>query len=311
MPTRIPNLLVNGASGIAVGMATNIPPHNLGEVIEGALALLDNPELTIDELCEFIPAPDFPTGGIIIGRAQIINAFKTGRGSFTIRAKTHFEDLPKNRKAIIVSEIPYQVNKSKMIEKMADLVRDKSIEGISDLRDESDRSGVRVVIELKSGQQEEVILAQLLKFTQMEQRFSINMLALNGQKPETFNLRTALKAFLTFRDQIIIRRTRWHLTKARAQAHILAGLLVATHNIDPVIALIRGSANPQDAREKLMAEKWQVAEISGFLERIDRIVSSNPKRARDSFDYRISTLYRASQSDFRFAPAPFNRHGAR
>ncbi len=275
LPTRIPNLLVNGTGGIAVGMATNIPPHNLGEIISGTLALLDDPDISDSDLCDFIPAPDFPTGGIIIGKSQIRRAYLTGKGGFIIRSRTHFETISKTRQAIVVTEIPFQLNKSRMLEKIAELVRDKVIEGISELRDESDRSGVRVVIELKANQQENVILAQLLKFTPMEQRFSINMLALYDNKPELLSLRKVLQAFLAFREQVIIRRTRWHLQKARIRAHHLAGLLVALHHLDRVIEMVKTATDPQSARISLMEEKWEISEIGLFLARIDRIVSSD------------------------------------
>ena len=288
LPTRIPNLLVNGASGIAVGMATNIPPHHLGEVIDATRALLDNPDIDDDELYDYVPAPDFPTGGIIIGKNQIRNAYKTGRGGFIIRARTHFEEIGNNRMAIIVTEIPFQVNKAKMIEKIAELVRDKVIEGISALRDESDRQGVRVAIELKANQQENVILAQLFKFTSMEQRFSINMLALCDNKPEQLTLRRVLESFLTFREQVILRRTRWHLQKARIRAHQLAGLLVALHHIDKVIEMIKQAADPQSARQELTSQQWEVAEIGGFLARIDRIVSSDMRELPDITHYQLS-----------------------
>ncbi len=288
LPTRIPNLLVNGANGIAVGMATNIPPHHLGEIIDGALALLDNPELPDNDLFNLIPAPDLPTGGIIIGKEQIRRAYLTGKGGFLMRSRTHFEEIRNNRIAIIVTEIPYQVNKAKMVEKIAELVRDKVVEGISELRDESDRSGVRVVIELKANQQENVILAQLLKHTQMEQRFSINMLALYDNKPELLGLRKILRAFLAFREQIIIRRTRWHLQKARFRAHHLAGLLVALHHIDRVIDMIKTAPDPQTARQSLIAQNWEISEIGTFLARIDRIVSSDTTDLAPLEHYQLS-----------------------
>ena len=215
LPARFPNLLVNGAGGIAVGMATNIPPHNLGEVIDGCCALLDNPELTIDELIQYIPGPDFPTGGLIMGRSGINQAYHTGRGSVVMRGRTHIEEVRKDREAIIVTEVPYQVNKARMIERIAEMVRDKRIEGISDIRDESDRDGVRVVVEIKRDAMAEVVLNQLFRYTPLQSSFGINMLALNSGRPEQMTVRDVLALFITFREEVITRRTIFDLGKAR------------------------------------------------------------------------------------------------
>ena len=269
LPSKFPNLLVNGAGGIAVGMATNIPPHNLGEVIDACVAYVDNPLVTLEELCEIVPGPDFPTGGIILGRAGIRAAHTTGRGSIIMRARTHVEEVSKGKEAIVVTEIPYQVNKSKMIERIAEVVRDKTVEGISDLRDESDRDGVRVVIELKRDAIAEVVLAQLFRYTQLQTSFGANMLALNGGRPEMLNLQQFIQAFVDFREEVVIRRTTFELRKARERAHILAGLLVAISNLDPVIELIRRAPDPASAREALMAEAWPANDVEDFIRLID------------------------------------------
>src|SRR6185312_8222295 len=234
LPARFPNLLVNGAGGIAVGMATNIPSHNLGEVIDATLAVLDNRNLSTQELMEFIPGPDFPTAGIILGRAGIRQAYETGRGSVLIRGKVATEDMRGQREALIVTEIPYQVNKAAMIEKMAELVRDKRVEGISDIRDESDRHGIRVVIELKRDAVPDVVLNQLYRFTPLQSSFGCNFVALNGGKPELMGVRPILQAFVDFREEVVTRRTRFLLNKARDRAHVLVGLAVAVANIDEV-----------------------------------------------------------------------------
>ncbi|MFQ5764459.1 MAG: DNA gyrase subunit A, partial [Rhodospirillales bacterium] len=242
LPAGFPNLLVNGAGGIAVGMATNIPPHNLGEVIDACCAFIDDPEITIGQLIEnHVPGPDFPTGGLIMGRAGILQAYHHGRGSVIMRAKTSFEEVRKDRQAIIVHEIPYQVNKARMIEITAEAVRDKKIEGISDLRDESDRKGVRVVIELKREAEPEIVLNQLFRFTPLQTSFGANMLALNRGQPQMLNLKEIIAAFVRFREEVIRRRTIFELGKARERAHVLAGLAVAVANIDEVIALIRAA----------------------------------------------------------------------
>ncbi len=269
LPSKFPNMLVNGAGGIAVGMATNIPPHNLGEVTNACLAYIDNPEISMEELLTIVPAPDFPTGGIILGRQGSISALSTGRGSVVMRARTHFEEIRKGRNAIIVTEIPYQVNKSRMIERMAQIVRDKLVEGISDLRDESDRDGVRVVIELKRDAIAEVVLAQLFRYSQLQTSFGANMLALDGGRPKLMNLRDIIVAFITFREEVITRRTMFELRKARERAHILAGLLVAISNIDPIIKLIRNAKDPATAREELMATHWEAGDVSEFIKLID------------------------------------------
>jgi len=269
LPARFPNLLANGAAGIAVGMATNIPPHNLGELIDGCLALLDTPDMSIDDLINIIPGPDFPTGAQIIGRNGIMGTYHNGRGSIMMRAKTSFEEMKKDRTAIIVHEIPYQVNKSKLLEKMAECVRDKVIEGISDLRDESDRDGVRVVIELKRDAMPDVVLKQLQKHTELQTSFPANMLALNYGRPMTMNLKDMLDAFLKFREEVIAKRTIFELAKARDRAHILAGLAVAVANIDEVIAIIRKATDPNDAREKLTARLWPAATVAPLIKLID------------------------------------------
>jgi DNA gyrase subunit A len=268
MPTKIPNLLVNGSSGIAVGMATNIPPHNLREVVKGCLALIDNPELTIDELMEFIPGPDFPTAAIINGRAGIVEAYRTGRGRIYVRARATVEtDEKTNRETILVHELPYQVNKARLIEKIAELVKEKKVEGISELRDESDKDGMRVVIEIKRGESGEVVLNNLYAQTQLETVFGINMVALVDGRPRLLNLKDMLEAFVRHRREVVTRRTVYLLRKARERGHILEGLAVAIANIDPVIELIRGSANAQEAREKLLARPWEPGNVMAMLER--------------------------------------------
>jgi len=269
LPARFPNLLVNGASGIAVGMATNIPPHNLGEVIDACCAYVDNTDITIDELVEIVPGPDFPTGGRVLGRNGILGTHHTGRGSIIMQAKTSFEEIRKDRTAIIVNEIPYQVNKSRLLERIAEIVRDKTVEGISDLRDESDRDGVRIVIELKKDAIPEIVMNQLYKFTQLQTSFGSNMLALNYGRPLLMNLKDFISAFVNFREEVITKRTIFELGKARNRGHILAGLAVAVVNIDEVIAIIRKSANPNDAREKLMAREWNVGDVAPLIKLID------------------------------------------
>ncbi|MDH5189569.1 MAG: DNA gyrase subunit A, partial [Rhodospirillaceae bacterium] len=269
LPSRIPNLLVNGAGGIAVGMATNIPPHNLGEVIDAIFALIDDPEIDINGLMEHMLAPDFPTGGIILGRSGVVSGFHTGRGSVVMRGRTNIEISAKGREAIIVTEIPYQVNKARMVENMAECARDKRIEGISDIRDESDRNGVRVVIEVKKDAMAEVVLNQLFKFTPLQTSFGVNMLALNGGRPELMNLKEILQAFITFREEVIRRRTIFELAKARDKAHLLVGLAIAVANIDDVIALIRKAPDPGTAREQLMAKPWPAEDVRALIELID------------------------------------------
>lgn len=271
MPTRIPNLLINGSSGIAVGMATNIPPHNLTEVVDACLALLANSELTIDELIDIIPAPDFPTAGIIYGTAGIKEAYRTGRGRAIMRARVHFEDIGKgDRQAIIVDEIPYQVNKSRLLERISELVREKLIEGISDLRDESDKSGMRVVIELKRGEMPEVVLNHLYKLTQLQDSFGINMVALVDGQPRLLNLKQIIDEFLRHRREVVTRRTIFELRKARERGHILEGLAVALSNVDEIIALIKASEAPPQAKAALMGRAWRSELVEGMLSRVDQ-----------------------------------------
>ncbi len=269
LPSRFPNMLVNGAGGIAVGMATNIPPHNLGEVIDATLAIIDEPDLSAEQLIEHIPAPDFPTGGIILGRSGARKAYLEGRGSVIIRAKTKVEEIRKDRYAIVIEEIPYQVNKATMIDRIAEAARDKRIEGIAHVQDESDRNGVRVVVELKRDATAEVVLNQLFRFTPMQTSFGCNMLALNGGKPEQLNLRGFLTAFVDFREEVVARRTAFELRKARERAHILCGLAVAVTNIDEIVATIRASADAATAREKLMTRRWPAASILEYIALID------------------------------------------
>ncbi|MBT9245368.1 DNA gyrase subunit A [Gemmobacter fulvus] len=269
LPARFPNMLVNGAGGIAVGMATNIPPHNLGEVIDGTLALIDNPDLSSEALMEIIPAPDFPTGGQILGRSGARKAYLEGRGSVIIRAKTRIEEVRKDRWAIILDEIPYQVNKATMIEKIAELVRDKRIEGIANIADESDRIGVRVVIELKRDATADVVLNQLFRFSPMQVSFGCNMLALNGGRPEQLALRDFLTYFIGFREDVVARRTAYELRKARERSHILCGLAVAVSNVDEIVATIRSSADPAEARERLMTRRWPAHDIVDYIRLID------------------------------------------
>ena len=265
LPATFPNLLINGATGIAVGMATNIPTHNPSEVIDATLALIANPDLSLDDLMEYVPGPDFPTGGIILGRSGIRSAFATGRGAVIIRAKADIEEIRKDRKAIIVTEIPYQVNKATLQERIADLVRNKQIEGIADIRDESDRSGMRVVIEIKRDATPEVVLNQLYRFTQLQTSFGVNMLALDGGKPRLMGLKDVLEAFIAFREEVILRRSRFELNKARDRGHILVGLVIAVANIDAVIALIRGAPDAAAAREALMVAQWNAADVEPLL----------------------------------------------
>ncbi|MFA0810796.1 DNA gyrase subunit A [Microbulbifer epialgicus] len=268
LPSRVPNLLVNGSSGIAVGMATNIPPHNLGEVIKACLALINNPELTVDDLMEYIPGPDFPTGATINGRAGILMAYRTGRGRIYVRAKADvIRDDKTNRETIIVTEIPFQLNKARLIERIAELVKEKKIEGISELRDESDKDGLRVVIELKRGELGDVVLNNLYSQTQLESVFGINMVALVDGQPKVLNLKELLEHFVRHRQEVVTRRTVYLLRKARERGHILEGLAIAIANIDPVIELIKSSATPADAREALLAKGWPVGNVQQFLER--------------------------------------------
>lgn len=269
LPAKYPNILVNGGSGIAVGMATNIPTHNLSEVIDACCALIDNPVLSTEELMQFVPGPDFPTGGTIVGRAGILEAYRTGRGSIVIRGKTHIETIRNDREAIIIDEIPFQVNKARLIERMAELVKEKTVEGISDLRDESDRDGVRVVIELKRDANSDVVLNQLYRFTSLQTSFGINMLALHQGRPEQLSLYRILTAFLDFREEVILNRTRYELRKAREKAHLFVGLAIAVANIDPIIALIREAADRQIAKEQLLAKRWPASSVAPLLIIVD------------------------------------------
>ncbi|MEP6370513.1 MAG: DNA gyrase subunit A [Lentilitoribacter sp.] len=269
LPARFPNMLVNGAGGIAVGMATNIPPHNLGEVIDATLALIDDPDLSAEQLIDYIPGPDFPTGGIMLGRGGARKAYTEGRGSVVIRSKTRVEEIRKDRWAIVIDEIPYQVNKATMIERIAETARDKKIEGISHVQDESDRNGVRVVVELKRDATAEVVLNQLFRFTPMQTSFGCNMLALNGGRPEQLTLRGFLTAFLDFREEVVARRTAFELRKARERSHILCGLAVAVSNVDEVVATIRASADAAEARAKLMDRRWPAQDIAPYIQLID------------------------------------------
>lgn len=295
MPARYPNLLVNGAGGIAVGMATNIPPHNLGEVIDACIAYLDNPAITVEELIEIVPGPDFPTGGLILGRSGIRSAYHKGRGSVVMRGRVNVETVRKEREALIVTEIPYQVNKATMIERIAELVREKRIEGISDVRDESDRQGYRVVIELRRDAMPDVVLNQLYRFTPLQSTFGANMVALNGGRPEILNLRDMILAFAQFREVVISRRTKFLLAKARDRAHVLAGLAIAVANIDEVIKLIRSAPDPSAAREQLMGRNWPAAEVAHYIALID-----DPRhRVNDDGTYRLSETQARAILDLR------------
>ena len=269
LPAKFPNLLVNGAGGIAVGMATNIPPHNLGEVIDACVALIDNPGLSIDQLMEIIPGPDFPTGGIILGRQGIRSAYHLGRGSIVMRGKVSIDTIRKDREAIVITEIPYQVNKATMVERIAELVREKKIEGISDLRDESDRNGFSVVVELKRDAVPDVVLNQLYRFTPLQTNFGANMVALDGGRPQLMNLKDLLTIFVAFREQVVTRRTKFLLNKARDRAHILVGLAIAVANIDEIIRVIRTSPDPNTARDTLMSRDWPAKDVAAMITLID------------------------------------------
>src|SRR5437879_694308 len=269
LPAKFPNLLVNGAGGIAVGMATNIPPHNLGEVVDACVALIDDPALSIDDLINIIPGPDFPTGGIILGRQGIRSSYHLGRGSIVMRGKVTIDTIRKDREAIIITEIPYQVNKATMVERIAELVKEKKIEGIADLRDESDRDGFRVVVELKREAMADVVLNQLYRFTPLQTNFAANMLALDSGRPQVMNLKDLLTLFIAFREQVITRRTKFLLNKARDRAHILVGLAIAVANIDEIIRVIRTSPDPNAARETLMSRDWPAREVEAMITLID------------------------------------------
>jgi DNA gyrase subunit A len=269
LPARFPNLLVNGSGGIAVGMATNIPPHNLSEVVDGCIAMIDNPAIELNQVMEIIPGPDFPTGAFVLGRSGIRSAYETGRGSIMMRGRATVEAMRGDRECIVITEVPYQVNKAGMIEKMADLVRDKRIEGISDIRDESDRQGYRVVVELKRDAVADVVLNQLYRYTPLQTSFGANMVALNGGKPEQMNLLDMLRAFVAFREVVVSRRTKYLLRKARERAHVLVGLAIAVANIDEIIHLIRNAPDPATAREQLMTRRWPAMDVAPLIALID------------------------------------------
>ncbi|HEX2114548.1 MAG TPA: DNA gyrase subunit A, partial [Alphaproteobacteria bacterium] len=284
LPAQFPNLLVNGANGIAVGMATNIPTHNLSEVVDACIAYINNPEITIDELLPIIPGPDFPTGGIVLtSRTAMREAYRTGRGSLIMRGRAAIEDLRKDRQAIIITEIPYQVNKLRLVERIAECVQEKIIDGIADLRDESDRDGVRVVVELKRDASAEVVLNQLYRYTPLQSSFGLNMLALHGGRPELMGLREIIAAFVSFREEVITKRTRFELRKARERAHVLIGLALAVVNLDEMIKLIREAADPTVAREQMMARRWPAADIGPLIELVNE-----PGRAVVDGHYQLS-----------------------
>jgi DNA gyrase subunit A len=299
LPARFPNLLINGGNGIAVGMATNIPPHNPGEIIDATLLLIADPDTPLDELMRLVPGPDFPTGGLIVGRSGIRAAFETGRGSITIRARAEFEELRRDREAIIFTEIPYQVNKAALLERIGELVRAKQIEGIGEMRDESDRSGMRIVVELKRDATREVVLNQLFRFTQLQISFGINMLALDAGRPRLMGLKDALLCFIAFREEVILRRARFELAKARDRAHLLVGLAIAVANIDEVIRLIRASSDVGTARLALMERDWPAGDVGALLELIDEpgnvitpqgTVRLTEEQARGILDLRLQRL---------------------
>ena len=271
LPARFPNLLVNGAGGIAVGMATNIPPHNLGEVINACLAYIENTAITIDELIEIIPGPDFPTAPLILGQSGAKSAYKEGRGSIMMRARHEIEEGRGDKRSIVLTSIPFQVGKSGLVEKIAEAAKDKRIEGVSDIRDESSRAGVRVVIDLKRDATADVVLNQIWRFTPAQSSFPANMLAIRGGRPEVLNLRDIIESFVTFREEVITRRTKFELNKARERAHILLGLVVAVTNMDEVVRIIRGSSTPAQAREALLAREWPIAEIAGYIRLVEAI----------------------------------------
>ncbi len=297
LPAKFPNLLVNGAGGIAVGMATNIPPHNLGEIIDACIADLDNPEITIDELCQIVTGPDFPTGGIIIGRGGFLSAYHKSRGSIIMRSRVKVENIRKDREALIVTEIPYQVNKRTLIEKIADLVRDKKIEGISDLWDESNREGIRIVIELKRDAVADVVLNNLYKYSDLQTTFGANMLAINGGRPESLNLKDMISAFTAFRQEVVTKRIKHLLTKARDRAHVLVGLAIAVANIDDVIKLIRFSASPADAKEQLMGRDWPAKDMAPLIE----LIADPRHRLTETGSYRLSDEQAKAILDLRLA----------
>jgi DNA gyrase subunit A len=295
LPAGFPNLLVNGAQGIAVGMATNIPPHNLGEVIDACNAYLDNRAITVEALMEFVPAPDFPTGGTIVGRAGSHAAYRTGRGAVILRAKSHVEEVRKDRDAIVVTEIPYQVNKSKLVERIAETVREKIVSGISDLRDESDRDGLRIVIEIRRDADPDVVLNQLFRHTALQISFGVNMLALNGGRPEQMTLRDIVAAFIAFREEVITKRTLHLLGKARERAHVLLGLLIAVESIDPVIALIRSSPDPAAARAGLLERRWPAGTVAPLI----GLIGGDDGALHDDGTYQLSEVQARAILDLR------------
>ncbi len=285
LPARFPNLLVNGAGGIAVGMATNVPPHNLGEVIDGCFAYMDNPAITSEELFEIIPGPDFPTAPLILGKSGARSAYTTGRGSILMRARHEIEEKRGERRSIVLTSIPYQVGKNGLVEKIAEAAKEKRIEGISDIRDESSREGVRVVVDLKRDASPEVVLNQIWRYSPAQASFPANMLAIRGGRPETLTLRDFIQAFISFREQVITRRTKFELNKARERAHILLGLVVAVSNMDEVVAMIRGSSNPSEARGKLLAKEWPIGDIAQYIALVEAI---EPDAEQEGGTYRLS-----------------------
>ncbi len=295
LPTRLPNLLVNGASGIAVGMATNIPPHNLTEIANACIALIEDPSISLAGLMQHVPGPDFPTAGIINGAQEIVSAYKSGRGRLSIRARAHFEDLSQGRQAIVVTELPYQVNKARLLERIAELVRNKDMEGISELRDESDKDGMRVVIELRRGEVADIVLNNLYAQTPMETVFGINMVALADGQPRLMSLRDMLEAFLRHRREVVTRRTIFQLRKARERSHLLEGLTVALTNIDEVIALIKASPSPVQARAALLARAWRAGAVTQMLERTGD-VSTRPEGLPADLGLQSEDVYRLSEA---------------
>jgi DNA gyrase subunit A len=295
LPAKYPNLLVNGAGGIAVGMATNIPPHNLGELIDACCAMIDNPDLTVEELLTYVHGPDFPTGGIILGRSGILSAFNTGRGSVVMRGRTHFEEIRKDRQAIIITEVPFQVNKARMIERMAECVKNKIIEGISDLRDESDREGVRVVIEIKRDAVPDVVLNQLYRHTPLQTSFGVNMLALDRGQPKMMGILEILRLFIQFREEVIVRRVKFELGKAQRRAHVLIGLAVAVANLDEMIRLIKEAPDPQTAREEMLARNWPAGSVAPLIE----LVNEPGQKVQQGGYYRLSEVQARAILDLR------------
>jgi len=295
LPARFPNLLVNGAGGIAVGMATNIPPHNLGEVIDACFAFIDDPAISIEDLTAIVPGPDFPTGGVILGRAGVRAAYTTGRGSIIMRATSTIEEVRKEREAIVFTQIPYQVNKASLVERIGELVREKKVEGIAELRDESDRDGMRIVVEIKRDAVADVVLNQLYRFTPLQSTFGANLVALNGGRPETLNLKDFIRAFVEFREEVVSRRTKFLLGKARERAHVLCGLAIAVANIDEVIRLIRQASDPNAAREALMGRDWPAQDIAPLIALVD-----DPRhRVAEDGTYRLSEIQARAILDLR------------